>query len=60
MLMQWTQKFEAAAALPGKGSFSSGSSSFRLLWSCKSRLVHKISFVWSLFYFEFMVFSVDF
>ena len=33
---------------------------FRLLWSCKSRLVHKISFVWSLIYFEFMALSVDF
>ena len=29
-------------------SFSSSSGSFRLLWSCKNRLVYKISFVWSL------------
>ena len=33
---------------------------FRLLWSCKSIPVHKISFVWSLIYFEFMGLSVDF
>jgi hypothetical protein len=44
----------------GEALSAAAPASFRLLWSCKRRLVHKISFVWSLLYFEFMALSVDF
>ena len=44
----------------GRSSFSNGSMVFPVLWSCKNRVVHKISLVWSLIRFEFMVISVDF
>jgi hypothetical protein len=38
----------------GEAVSTAAPAAFWLLWSCKSRLVHKISFVWSLLYFEFM------